>query len=181
MKRRLTLVTGGARSGKSRFALESAMPRARKAFIATATPCDKEMAARIARHRSERGADFLTIEEPLDLAGALGALPRDMDVAVVDCLTLWLGNLMHKYGGIREDDCPEIEALVEALRSPPCDLLVVTNEVGMGIVPENEAARTFRDVAGRLNARVARMADNVVLLVSGIPVTIKGTEKHEAT
>lgn len=169
----ILLLTGGARSGKSRFALEAVPAGARKAFIATATACDGEMVERIAKHRAERATDFLTIEEPIDLAKALRSLPRDTDVAIIDCLTVWMGNLMHRYG---EEEKPllEIESFIEVLNNPPCNLILVTNEVGMGIVPDNEMARRFRDWAGRLNARVAQIADTVVLLVSGIPLTIKG-------
>ena len=170
---RIVMVTGGARSGKSRYALELAGRRNRKAFIATATACDSEMTERIARHRMERAKDFLTIEEPLDVASALGSVPIDTDVAVVDCLTVWMGNLMHRHG-TTDKPFPEIDAFLEILKTPPCNLIIVTNEVGMGIVPDNEPGRSFRDLAGSLNARVARAADVVVLLVSGIPLTIKG-------
>ncbi|MEI6971610.1 MAG: bifunctional adenosylcobinamide kinase/adenosylcobinamide-phosphate guanylyltransferase [bacterium] len=170
---KVIMLTGGARSGKSRYALELVRSRGRKAFIATATACDGEMAERIARHREERSGDFVTIEEPMDLAGAVRSLPAGTDVAIVDCLTVWLGNLMHHSGGIAGQP-PEVDAFLETLRNPPCDLVIVTNEVGMGIVPDNELGRKFRDLAGILNARVAGIAANVVLLVSGIPIHIKG-------
>lgn len=173
--KRVILVTGGARSGKSRYALEFARTRGRKAFIATATACDEEMRERIAKHQAERSEEFLTIEEPFDLAGALQSLPGGTEVAVVDCLTVWLGNLMHRSGAAMEPP-PEIDAFLDSLRNPPCDIIIVSNEVGMGIVPDNEMSRRFRDLAGALNVRVAKIADDVVLLVSGIPVHIKGTK-----
>lgn len=172
----VTLVTGGARSGKSQHALELAGRFAHRAFIATAEPFDPEMRERIARHRRERDG-FATLEEPVDLAGALSRLPAGTEVAVVDCLTVWLGNLAWR----REPEPPptdpeavdEVRALLEALKSPPCELILVTNELGLGITPENAMARAFRDLAGRLNQQVAARAERVVLLVSGIPWTLK--------
>jgi len=168
-----TLVTGGGRSGKSRHALQIALPRNGKAFIATAQPVDDEMRARIEKHREDRGEEFLTVEEPFDLAGAIGSLPRGIEVAVIDCLTVWLGNLVHRHEG-EEGAFPEVPEFVEALRDPPCDLVIVTNEVGMGIVPANELARRFRDLAGTVNQAVAAIADEVILMVSGMPLFVKG-------
>ncbi len=172
--RKVTLVTGGGRSGKSRYALQLAgRCNGKRVFIATAEPFDDEIRARIGKHREERGEAFQTIEEPLDLAGALRALSDDVEVAVVDCLTLWLGNLMHHHGAGTEDH-PEVSELLQILDAPPCDLIIVTNEVGMGVIPENAMARRFRDAAGRLNQEVARRAGQVVLMVSGLPVHVKG-------
>ena len=176
---RVTLVTGGVRSGKSRYALESTVSYDRKAFVATAVPLDEEMRERIAKHETERGDAFLTVEEPIDIGRAVNSLPKDIDVAVIDCVTVWLGNLMHRYGPGR-DTFSEIESFLEALRNPSCDLTVVTNEVGMGIVPENSMARRFRDMAGNLNRTMANAADEVVLLVSGIPMVIKSIGKRYA-
>ena len=168
----VTMLTGGARSGKSRRALELARARAgRKAFIATAEVTDEEMRERIARHRAARGGEFLTVEAPLDLAGALRGLPADVEVAVVDCLTVWLGNLFHGRGEAGE--FPEIGEFLTILDDPPCELVVVTNELGMGIVPHNALARRFREVAGRLNQEVAGRAVHVELLVSGLPAVLK--------
>lgn len=172
----IVLVTGGGRSGKSDYALKLAEPYRKRAFVATAVAFDDEMRQRIARHRQERDPTFLTVEEPTDLAGAVRALPADTDVAVIDCLTVWLGNLLHKHGEQDDESLPEITAWLELLTHPPCRLMVVTNEVGMGIIPANEEARRFRDMAGRLNQNVARLADRVVLMVSGIPVNAKGAE-----
>ncbi len=174
-----TLVTGGGRSGKSRYALELALPRKSKTFIATAEPLDDEMRARIRKHREDRGGEFLTIEEPFDLAGALQRLPEGTEVAVIDCLTVWLGNLVHRQRS-GEGGFPEVPAFVEVLRDPPCDLVVVTNEVGMGIVPASEIARRFRDLAGTVNQTIASLADEVVLMVSGVPLVVKRAAVPEA-
>lgn len=172
--KKTTLVTGGGRSGKSGHALVLASVYARKAFIATALPSDDEMRERIARHRRDRSPSFVTIEEPTDLAGALRSVPPATEVAVIDCLTLWLGNLMCAPGA-PEEDFPQVAEFLALLDDPPCDLVIVTNEVGMGIIPANALARRFRDAAGRLNQQVARRADTVVLMVSGIPLTLKGS------
>ncbi len=173
----VVLITGGARSGKSRHALEMAGRRAgEKVYIATAEPFDDGMRARIREHRRERGDSFETLEAPLDLAGALGKIPGNTGVAVVDCLTVWLGNLMH-HRGKDKDSYPEVIAFLETLDRPPCDLVLVTNEVGMGVIPESKLARRFRDALGRLNQEVARRADQVVLMASGLPIVIKGEER----
>jgi adenosylcobinamide kinase/adenosylcobinamide-phosphate guanylyltransferase len=176
---RITLVTGGVRSGKSAHALSLALGRqGKRAFIATAEPLDGEMRERIESHRRERGDAFLTVEEPLDPARSLRALPADVAVALLDCLTVWLGNLMHRGDGI-DDAHPQVASLMELLKDPPFDLVIVTNEVGMGIVPHNDMARRFRDLAGRVNREVAALADEVILMVCGIPVTVKGaTDGH---
>jgi adenosylcobinamide kinase/adenosylcobinamide-phosphate guanylyltransferase len=170
----ITLITGGGRSGKSRYALELAGKYGNRAFVASAVAIDAEMRERIAKHRRERGDAFFTAEAPLDPAAALRALPHGTEVALLDCLTVWLGNLMHE-GKLSDNlSCPEIEAFLELLSSPPCDLIIVTNEVGMGIIPDNAMARIFRDLAGALNQRVAAKADRVILMVSGVPVPVKG-------
>jgi adenosylcobinamide kinase/adenosylcobinamide-phosphate guanylyltransferase len=168
----ITLVTGGARSGKSRYALARAQRYEKKAFIATAEVTDEEMRSRIEKHRAERGDSFATIEVPLALAGALLRIPADCGVAVVDCLTVWLGNLMHRHG--TTESLAEVDAFLAALGECACDLIIVTNELGMGVVPDNAMAREFRDSAGRLNQRMAAVADEVVLLVSGVPLVVKG-------
>jgi adenosylcobinamide kinase/adenosylcobinamide-phosphate guanylyltransferase len=170
----VTLITGGSRSGKSRYALEQARGYKRPAFVATAIPFDAELRDRIARHQVERHPRFTTIEAPYDLAAALRSLPDGTDAAVIDCLTVWLGNLVHRYGDA-QTDCAELGAFLAAIEAPPCDLWIVTNELGSGIVPDSALSRRFRDVAGRLNQDVARRADRVVLLVCGCPVAVKGT------
>jgi adenosylcobinamide kinase/adenosylcobinamide-phosphate guanylyltransferase len=166
---RLTLILGGARSGKSRHAealTESRPPPWR--YIATAQPLDDEMAERIARHRARRPDGWITREAPLDLAGALGEAPDGQPV-LIDCLTLWLTNLVLGGGD------PEAEAsrLTAALAAPRGPWVAVANEVGLGIVPENPLARRFRDAAGRLNQAVAEQADQVLFMVAGLPMRVK--------
>ena len=170
--KRVTLVTGGSRSGKSRYAIATALTYEKRAFIATAPVCDEEMERRIAAHRAERGDRFVTIEAPTDPAKAFDSLAPDAEVALLDCLTVWVGNLMHEHGS-DVDAFPEVEAFFSLLEDPPVDVILVTNEVGSGVIPENAMARRFRDLAGMINQRVAARADKVVLCVSGIPVTIK--------
>ncbi|MCU0660917.1 MAG: bifunctional adenosylcobinamide kinase/adenosylcobinamide-phosphate guanylyltransferase [Myxococcota bacterium] len=173
----ITLLTGGARSGKSTLAVQWAIERySHRAFIATATACDDEMSERIKRHREERGALFHTIEEPIALAEALHGAPQGVEVIVVDCLTVWLGNLLLR-GEVNDDNHPEIDAFLEALRQPPCDLILVTNEVGMGLVPMTELGRRYRDLAGRTNQRVANLAHSVIFMVSGLPMYVKGVPR----
>lgn len=170
----LTVVIGGARSGKSRYAEQLAVSLdGFRTYIATAEPFDEEMRQRIAWHRRNREGHFdLTIEEPLDLAGAIATIPGDTRIAVIDCVTVWLGNLMHHHG-IR-DTYDEISAFMRALKTRKTDCIIVSNEVGQGIVPADALSRAFRDQAGWLNQDLTRIADRVVWMVAGIPVTIKG-------
>jgi len=169
----LTLVLGGARSGKSGYAQRAAEACARErsvaaTFIATATAGDSEMAERIERHQAERGAAWRTWEAPLALAEALARL-APADVAVVDCLTLWLSNSMFEDTGHAD----RIAALVPALAACKARLWLVSNEVGWGIVPDNALARRFRDEAGRLHQAIAAVADEAVLVVAGLPLWLK--------
>jgi len=166
---RIILVTGGARSGKSAIAEARALSLgAHAVYIATAEARDAEMTARIAAHQARRGDNWRTYAEPLDLVGALAATdgqgPR-----LVDCLTLWLTNLM--LGG--HDWRAASQALVRALPAQADPVIFVTNEVGAGIVPENALAREFRDAAGTLNQWVAAVADEVTLAVAGLPLKVK--------
>jgi len=171
--KKITLITGGSRSGKSRYALNLTKGFTKKAFIATAEPFDEEMRERILNHQKQRGESFLTIEEPLDLAHAIRSVPPDREVALIDCLTVWLGNIMHRY---KTDDqnYPEVTSFLEVLKDAPCDLIIVTNEVGMGIILPNKLSRKFSDLAGELNQSVAQLADQVILMVSGFPLIVKG-------
>jgi adenosylcobinamide kinase/adenosylcobinamide-phosphate guanylyltransferase len=168
-----TLVLGGARSGKSAYARRAAerdveQRGGRLIMIATAEPLDGEMAQRIARHRDERGPAWMTWEEPLDLAGAIARLAPE-DVAVVDCLTLWLSNLMHYERPLP----PAFDALVSAMCTARCALFLVSNEVGQGLVPENALARRFRDEAGILHQLLAQTADTVVFVTAGLAQILK--------
>jgi len=168
----VTLVTGGTRSGKSTHALELALSFPKRVFVATAIAFDQEMQERIAKHREERGQTFQTIEEPINLAEALQTVPANTDVVLIDCLTIWASNLLFRCGEDK-DWFPQIDNLLDALSDPPCHVILVTNEVGMGIVPESALGRRFRDLAGSINQKVARIATHVVFMVSGIPMTIK--------
>jgi len=164
----LTLVLGGARSGKSRYAesLLAALPPP-WAYVATAEAGDQEMAARIHAHRERRGADWRTVEAPRNLAAALtscAGMP-----ALVDCLTLWLSNLMLADADIDH----EIEIFEQALAAAMAPVVLVANEVGSGIVPEHPLGRRFRDRQGLLNQRLAARADRVVLMVAGLPLVVK--------
>lgn len=172
MKNTVTLITGGGRSGKSRYALELTASRGSKVFIATAEAFDDEMADRIHRHRRERGDAFATIEEPLRLAEALAHVPPKTEVAVIDCITVWLGNLMHHLH-VDENHCEPVEQFLSVLASPPCDVVIVTNEVGLGLIPGDALSRAYRDLAGSVNQKLAAAADAVFLVVSGIPLKIK--------
>jgi len=168
---RLTLVLGGARSGKSRYAEALIEAAARHAcYLATAEARDDEMRQRIADHRARRGRHWTTIEEALALVPALGAAARPDRPVLVECLTLWLSNVM--LAGI--DAASEIDRLVAALPALKGPVALVANEVGLGIVPENGLARAFRDHAGRLNRAVAAVADRVVFVAAGLPLVLKG-------
>jgi adenosylcobinamide kinase / adenosylcobinamide-phosphate guanylyltransferase len=163
------LITGGARSGKSLIAETRTLAMGNPAtYIATAQAWDDEMRARIAEHQARRGAEWVTISEPMDLVGALtasdGKGPR-----LVDCLTLWLSNLMLAEADWRAAG----QALMSALPRQSSPVILVTNEVGMGIVPDNALARAFRDAAGTLNQWVAAAADEVILAVAGLPLKVK--------
>ncbi len=166
----ITLVLGGARSGKSTFAESLARCHSQRVYIATAERVDDEMAHRIEAHRRQRGADWRTVEAPIDLAEAIRQESTPNICLLVDCLTVWLGNLMH-YG--REIDTAQ-DALLDALTEVSGPAILVANEVGLGIVPDNAVARTFRDHAGRLNQAVARLAERVYFVAAGLPVLLKG-------
>lgn len=179
---KIFFITGGSRSGKSNFALKMASGfSGSKIYIATAEALDEEMKDRIARHKEERSDEWKTIEEPIKIPEIIKELKGRYNVLLLDCLTLWLSNLI-----IREDKKEamktEIEKFLDSLRyfknpsasSLQSSLFIVSNEVGMGIVPENRLARMFRDQAGMLNQKVAEIADEVYFVVSGIPLRIKG-------
>ena len=167
---RSLLVLGGARSGKSAYAqrlAEGAAPE--RLYLATAEAGDAEMAARIARHQAERGDGWTTREEPLALAEALTAEARPGRVVLVDCLTLWISNLMFAGRGVEA----EIARLAQAISALEGPAVIVSNEVGLGLVPETKLGRDFRDAQGRANREVARACDAVVLVAAGLPTLIK--------
>lgn len=161
----LTLLVGGARSGKSSLALRRAASASAVVFIATSEAGDAEMAARIEAHRAERPTGWTTVEEPVELRGALGSSPASAFV-IVDCLSLWVSNLMGRDWG---DAAIEAEAgrVAEAALGRSADTVVVTNEVGLGVVPATPLGRRYRDVLGRVNAAFAEVADDALLVVAG--------------
>ncbi|WP_293400298.1 bifunctional adenosylcobinamide kinase/adenosylcobinamide-phosphate guanylyltransferase [Phenylobacterium sp.] len=167
----LTFVLGGARSGKTSYALREAWNHSgkRRVMVATAQAHDAEMAERIARHQAERGEGWVTVEAPLELAAAVAALGAG-DVAVVDCLTLWLTNHLLADADLSQ----KVAELVAAMQASPAALYVVSNEVGQGIVPDNALARRFRDEAGWMNQAMAAAADRAVLVSAGLPLVLKG-------
>jgi adenosylcobinamide kinase/adenosylcobinamide-phosphate guanylyltransferase len=166
----LTVVTGGAKSGKSRFAegLATASGRPR-VYIATAEAWDDEMRSRIAAHLKDRGTGWQTVEAPRDVAGAL-ALVGPKAVVLLDCATLWLTNHMLADADLARESA----TLLQALKNCPAPVIVVTNELGWSIVPDNALARRFRDAQGRLNQQLAAQADLVVAVISGLPLVLKG-------
>jgi len=177
---RIVLITGGSRSGKSAYAQEMAerLPGAR-AFVATCPVLDEELAERIRKHKEARdAAHWTTIEEPCDLAGVIRNAPR-LDVLLVDCVTLWVNNLMYEAeqaGRLvtEEDAAQRCEDVLAAAADFGGTAIFVTNEVTMGIIPDNPAARRYRDLVGRCNQILAQAADEVILMVCGLPMMIKG-------
>lgn len=164
----IELILGGARSGKSSFAEAQARASGLKViYLATGEARDDEMAARISHHRARRPAGWRTVEEPLALAAALARMAARDTCVLVDCLTLWLANVL-----LAERD-GEVAKLLEALPGLPGRIILVSNEVGWGIVPENALARRFRDEQGRLNQKVAALADRVTLVAAGLPLALK--------
>ena len=173
---KIVLVTGGCRSGKSAYAERRAMALpGRRAYVATCPVVDEEMARRIAAHRRAReGQGWVTIEEPTDLEGVLRC-HAEMDVLLIDCLTLWINNLLYEADraghAIDEPPCRE---MLDAAEARPGWVILVSNEVGLGIVPDNPLARRYRDLVGRANQLVAQRAEEVVLMCCGIALPIKG-------
>ncbi len=168
-----TLLIGGARSGKSQYAVELLRTRYEKpAIIATAQALDKEMEERIAKHKASRPSSWVVIEEPLNLVTALRQVPALCDVVLIDCITIWLSNVLLQKGEVL---CEEyLQGFLDAIGDYDRDLVMVTNEVGMGVVPHNPLGRTFRDLAGRVNQRLAEASDRVVFIMAGLPLFLKG-------
>lgn len=175
---KIIFILGGARSGKSTFALELVKKDKKKvAFIATCQPLDKEMAQRIKFHKKIRPGDWQTFEEPYKVSGLLHKIGTKFEVILIDCLTLLMSNLMLK--GLKEDAITqEVNNILSALNKIKVKAIIVSNEVGLGIVPQNKLARDFRDISGKINQAVVRKSDEVFFMVSGIPTKIKG-RKYE--
>ncbi len=176
----LILITGGSRSGKSGFALQkaAALPQPR-VFLATAQAADEEMRGRIEAHRKSRPPEWGLVEEPLQVARALARVLEGAGVVIVDCVTLWVSNLILADEAMGEKEVADrAEELAVIASGSPVPVIVVTNEVGSGVVPDNALARRFRDCAGRANQVLARWAGEVHLMVSGLPMTLrKGKER----
>lgn len=172
----MIFVTGGCRSGKSRYALHYANQHfARKLFLATSEALDEEMAQRIENHKKARGPEWQTIEEPVDIVRRIQKEGIPSDVILIDCLTLWLYNLLTRWDNdsrIME----ETEKLIDSLKKTPASSILVTNEVGMGIVPADPLSRRYRDLLGGMNQKIAASLDTVIFMVSGIPLFLKGKE-----
>ncbi len=167
-------VTGGCRSGKSKFALGFADGRFRqKVFMATCCAKDEEMRQRIKEHHKARGSDWQTVEIATALSEAVASHSSCADVILIDCLTLWVSNMLMENKS-QEKILARADALIRAIDEAPCSVIIVSNEVGTGIVPENELARRFRDVAGFVNQKVAACVNSVVWMVAGIAVPVKG-------
>jgi adenosylcobinamide kinase/adenosylcobinamide-phosphate guanylyltransferase len=167
----VTLVLGGVRSGKSHYAQQLGEHAARVVFVATAQAGDDdEMQRKVARHQSSRPPHWQTVEEPLQLTEAIARYGPNCDLLIIDCLTFFASNLLDAQG----DEQLAIEALCTALKAPPCSVVLVSNEVGSGVVPAYPSGRRFRDLLGEMNQSVARVASNVLLLVAGLPLVLKG-------
>lgn len=181
MPARLTLILGGARSGKSRYAEQTAAQLGRRVlYVATAQPGDDEMAARIAAHRAARPADWETLEAAVDIGEAIRNWPRETDVILLDCITLLASNVLLRLGDVADQAAAEgalnaeIDSLLAACKSRPAQWLVISNEVGLGLVPPYPLGRIYRDALGRANQRLAAAADDVLLMVAGLPLVVKG-------
>ena len=166
---KITLILGGARSGKSQLAIKMAKEKGKKvAFIATCRPLDREMKKRIGLHKKVRPENWKTFEEPEDVGLLLEKIGNNFDVVILDCLTLLVSNLLLK--GLREKS---IEQKIRKIMNPKANLIIVSNAVGLGIVPDNKLARDFRDIAGKMNQVMAKKADNVFFMASGLVLKIK--------
>ena len=169
--RSITLVLGGVRSGKSRFAKNLAERVSSVAFVATAKPVDAEMRAKIRRHQQERPKHWRTLEEPVDLARVFATQASQYDLVLVDCLTIFVANALEDGTDAANQ---RVDAFVEALQTVQASVVLVSNEVGSGVVPEYPSGRLFRDLLGELNQRVAAVGDNVVVMIAGLPLVLKG-------
>ncbi|MBM4306113.1 MAG: bifunctional adenosylcobinamide kinase/adenosylcobinamide-phosphate guanylyltransferase [Deltaproteobacteria bacterium] len=176
MGREVILITGGCRSGKSRFALDYADRHfSKKVYLATAEVLDEEMARRVEMHQKMRGPGWQTIEEPLEIVNRMRSYREEDGVILLDCITLWLSNLLLKW----DDDqkvMEQVEKLMGMMKEGRPSMIVVSNEVGMSIVPADPLSRRFRDLSGMANQRIGEVSDIVIFMVSGIPIFLKGKE-----
>ncbi len=174
MAKELIFITGGCRSGKSRYALDYANRHyTKKLYLATLEVLDEEMSRRVEDHRKLRGKEWITVEEPIEVIERIEQYQKEIEVMLLDCLTLWLTNLMLRW----DDDSRvmrEIDRFIGISKEIQSSLIVVSNEVGMGIVPADPLGRRFRDLSGMANQTIASVADRVIFMVSGIPIFLKG-------
>jgi adenosylcobinamide kinase / adenosylcobinamide-phosphate guanylyltransferase len=176
MDKKLIFITGGCRSGKSQFALDYANRHFhKKLYLATCEALDEEMAKRIEDHKKRRGSDWQTVEEPIKISEAIRQHDDDVEVILLDCMTLWLSNLLMRQKSDRAI-MEEVSRLMDTAQKSQPSLIFVSNEVGMGIVPAEPLGRRFRDLAGMANQKIAEVANRVVFMVSGIPILLKGKE-----
>jgi adenosylcobinamide kinase/adenosylcobinamide-phosphate guanylyltransferase len=173
-RKSVTLVLGGVRSGKSHYAQQLGERADRVVFVATAEARDEEMQRKVQRHRETRPAHWQTVEEPLGLAQVIGSCGPACDVMIIDCLTFFASNLLEAHPEDPASHQAAVEALCAALQSAPCSVVLVSNEVGSGVVPAYVLGRRYRDLLGEMNQSVARVATDVLLLVAGLPLVLKG-------
>ena len=179
-RKKIILITGGVRSGKSQFALDLAQSfPGPKAYLATAQPLDREMAERIRRHKRNRPKDWQTLEEPLRLSEILEKKGDEFSLILIDCLTLWISNGLMAHW-TEKKFLQEADRLRKVCRETRCSLIIVSNEVGLGIVPDNPSARMFRDLSGLIHQKISRQADEVYFMVSGIPLQLKKTHSAKS-
>jgi len=176
MGKNLIFITGGCRSGKSRFALNYANQHfSKKIYLATCEALDEEMARRVEDHKKIRGPEWQTIEESVAIVDKIRQYGDKVEVILLDCITLWLSNLLLKW----ENDLrvmEEVDRLIKIIKESQTSLIIISNEVGMGIVPAEPLGRRFRDLSGIINQKIAEVADTVICMVSGIPMFLKGVE-----
>ncbi|MFN6991442.1 MAG: bifunctional adenosylcobinamide kinase/adenosylcobinamide-phosphate guanylyltransferase [Fervidobacterium sp.] len=165
----MILITGGIKSGKSNFALQMAKNFKRRAFLATGVAFDEEMKTRIEKHKQERGSDFQTYEEPVEVPKVLKVIENEYDVVVFDCLTTYLGNLMYYNLEVQS----YIDDLISTLSTLKCEAIIITNETGWGIIPDNQLARQYVEMLGKINSKIANLSKEVYVMISGIGVKLK--------
>jgi adenosylcobinamide kinase/adenosylcobinamide-phosphate guanylyltransferase len=174
MGKKMIFITGGCRSGKSRYALDYANQHfSKKLYLATCEALDEEMAQRIEHHKKMRGPEWQTVEEPIEIVEKIRQYGDKVEVILLDCITLWLSNLLIKWN----DDLrvmEEVNQLIDTIKQSQTFFIMVSNEVGMGIVPAEPLSRRFRDLSGMANQKIAETADTVIFTVSGIPIFLKG-------
>lgn len=170
----ITLIVGGVRSGKSQLAQQLAAGKERVTFLATAQPVDDEMREKIERHRRERPSTWVTVEEPVELDAAIQEHGAFADIVLIDCLTTFAANAMALEDGKIDRVRERVQRLCSALRAVKASIVLVSNEVGSGVVPPFVAGRMFRDLLGEINQKIAALSDNVLFMVAGLPLVIKG-------